>query len=126
MVRVHLRGSAVVLTLMGAQAIISVLGAALAWATGGIESAAAALYGGAVAIVPAGWFAIRVFARSRGASAGQVLGWFYRAEFEKFVFSALLFIGGALMFGQHFAPLILTCMACFVANWLLLAVAVID
>ena len=124
--RVHLRGMSLAWALCGAQAITAVIAASLVWGIWGYKSGAAALYGGAVVIVPSAYFAFRVYSRSRGANAGQVLGAFYRAEAGKLVLTALLFIGGARMFGQHFAPLMFTVIACLVMNWVLLAVARID
>jgi len=37
--------------------------------------------------------------------------------------TAFLFFIGARLFGEHFAPLMLTCMACLAMNWVMLAVA---
>ena len=121
-----MRGVSMAWVLCGAQIIVAVIASSLVWAVWGYKSGAAALYGGAVAIVPTAYFAIRIYAGSRGAEAGRILGAFYRAEFAKLVLTALLFATGAWLFGQHFAPLILTCIACLAMNWLLLAVVRID
>ena len=51
-----------------------------------------------------------------------MLGTFYRAETAKLVLTALLFWIGAKWFGQHFAPLILTSIACMAMNWVMVAV----
>ena len=40
----------------------------------------------------------------------------------KLVLTALLFWIGAKWFGQHFAPLILTSIACLAMNWVMVAV----
>lgn len=124
--QVHLRGLSLAWALCGAQAITTVIATSLIWGIWGYTSGAAAFYGGAVVIVPNAYFAFRVYSRSGGANGDQVLGAFYRAEAGKLVLTALLFIGGARVFGQHFAPLIATSIACLAMNWVLLAVARID
>ena len=69
------------------------------------------------------YFAWRV-SRKRGVTdADEVLGAFYRAEVGKLFLTLLLFLLGARWFGEHFAPLMLTCVACLAMNWVMLAVA---
>lgn len=118
-----LRSTSLAWVLCGAQIITTAMAALIAWMVSGKEASVAALFGGAVAIAPAAYFATYIHLRGRGSQAGEILGGFYRAELGKLLLTALLFFIGALLFGKHFAPLMLTCMACLAMNWLMLAVA---
>jgi ATP synthase protein I len=120
---VDLRGASPAWVLCGAQALTTALAVLVVWTTRGGPAAFAAMFGGAIAIVPALYFAVRVAGLGRVAEARQVLGTFYRAELAKLLLTALLFFIGAKLFGEHFAPLMLTCVACLAMNWVVLAVA---
>lgn len=109
-----------------AQVITTAFGVVIAWGVSGGAAAAAALFGGMVAILPALYFAVRVGLRRNSAQTKEILGVFYRAELGKLLLTALLFFIGALLFGKHFAPLMLTCVACLAMNWVVLAVAKVD
>lgn len=87
----------------------------------GLGTAAAALFGGAVVFVPTAYFALSVLVRGATAMPHNMPGVFYRAEFAKLVLMALGFLLGALWFGDRFATLILTAMACLAVNWGMLA-----
>ncbi len=126
MIRVQLRGLSLAWALCSAQLSMAVICALAAWVIRGGEAASAALFGGFVVAAPVAYFAIRVSLRRGGSQAGEVLGAFYRAEAGKLILTAVLFVIGALLFGEQFAPLILTCMACLAVNWLILAVAGFD
>ena len=115
-------GRSLAWSLCGAQSITAGIGVAVAWVVGGKAAAAAALFGGAIAIVPTIYFAVRVFSRGRRAGAADVLGAFYRAEVGKLILTALLFWIGAIVFSDHFAALMSTCIACLAMNWIMLAV----
>jgi ATP synthase protein I len=117
--RLRLRGGSLGWGLCAAQAITTVIATVIVWVAWGPPAALAALFGGLVAIVPTLYFAAKIYLRSGGATAAEVLGAFYRAEVGKMILTALLFWIGALMFGQHFAPLIITCMACLAMNWVM-------
>jgi len=117
--RLRLRGGSLAWGLCVAQAITATVAAVVVWVVWGHQAALAALFGGVVAIVPTLYFAAKVYLRANGATAAEVLGAFYRAEVGKLILTALLFWIGALMFGQHFAPLIITCMACLAMNWVM-------
>lgn len=120
----HLRDGSPAIGLCVMQMITALVATAVVgWFWGG-AAALAALFGGIVAIVPAAYFAAKVRLRAKSSKPADVLGAFYRAEFGKLVLTALLFWIGALMFGAHFAPLMLTCIACLAMNWLMLAVVV--
>ncbi len=108
--------------LVGAQALIAAVAAAIAWIGWGQRAALAAMFGGVVVIAPTLYFAVKVHARTGTATAAQVLGAFYRAEVVKLVLSALLFWIGAVLFGPEFAPLMLTAIACLAMNWIIVAV----
>jgi len=124
--RLRLRGGSLGWGLCAAQAITTVIAGVVVWAAWGSAAARAALFGGVIAIVPTLYFAAKIYLRSGGATAAEVLGAFYRAEVGKLVLTALLFWIGALMFGQHFAPLIITCMACLAMNWVMLGLTRAD
>lgn len=102
------------------QVVVALLVAA-AFLLKGVHAAAAALYGGVVIIVPTTYFALAVLVRNARVQARRVPGVFYRAEVIKLVLMALGFLVGALWFGNMFAPLIVTSMACLAVNWLMLA-----
>ena len=126
MKRVDLRGVSLAWVLCAAQAVttlVAVIVVAVFW---GKSAAAAALFGGIVVVVPALYFAFRVHPRRGATKAQEVLGAFYRAEVGKLLLTALLFFIGARWFGAHFAPLMLTCVACLAMNWLVLAFAATD
>lgn len=110
------------LVLCGAQALTAMLAAIVVFAVYGWDAGKAALFGGLVIIAPSAYFAAQVHLRAKAATAGEALGVFYRAETGKLILVALGFWIGALWFGQHFAPLMLTAMACLAVNGLLLAV----
>ena len=109
-----------------AQVITTAFGVVIAWGVSGGAAAAAARFGGMVAILPALYFAVRIGLRRDSTQAKEILGVFYRAELGKLLLTALLFFIGALLFGKHFAPLMLTCVACLAMNWVMLAVAKVD
>ncbi len=73
-----------------------------------------------VVIAPTIYFAAKVGLQR--SNAAEVLGAFYKAEVGKLILTALLFWIGALLFGPHFAPLMITCIACLAMNWVMLAV----
>jgi ATP synthase protein I len=120
---VDLRGVSPAWRLCAAQLVTAALAMIVAWVVSGTDAAMAALFGGMVAVVPAVFFAIRVGLRRGTSEAKDVLGAFYQAELGKLLLTAFLFFIGARMFGKHFAPLMLTCVACLAMNWVMLAVA---
>ncbi len=117
------RGASPAWMLGWAQAVTTAVAVMVAWWLGGKPSAVASLFGGMVAFIPATYFSVRTGMRRGEAEAKQVLGNFYRAELGKLLLTALLFFIGALVFGKHFAALMLTCVACLAMNWLVLALA---
>lgn len=121
MARIGLRGASIALTLCGMQVMVAAIAAFVALVVSGGSAALAAVFGGVVVIAPTAWFALRVNTRPGSATAGEVLGLYYRAETGKLILMALGFWLGAVWFGQHFAPLMLTAVACMAMNWLLLA-----
>jgi len=118
--RLRLRGGSLAWGLCGIQALVAVVAAGTVWIGWGGAAALAALFGGLVAIAPTLYFAAKVYLRAGAPTTAEVLGAFYRAEVGKLILTALLFWIGAVMFGAHFAPLILTCLACLAVNWLML------
>lgn len=108
--------------LCAVQALTALLVALAVLAVSGAAAAMAALFGGLVIVVPSAYFAAQVRLRARAATAREALGVFYRAETGKLILVALGFWIGASWFGQHFAPLMLTAMACLAVNVPMLAV----
>jgi ATP synthase protein I len=98
----------------------------IAWTWSGSAAATASLFGGLVAIVPALYLLFRINLRRNVVQAKEVLGTIYQGELIKLLLTALMFFIGALLFGKHFAPLIVTCMACLAMNWVILAVTRFD
>ena len=117
----RLRGSTAS-ALVGAQALTAGIATAITWIGWGGQAAVAAAYGGLAVIVPTTYFAAKVRLRSGAATAAEVLGAFYWAEAIKLVLTTAMFWIGALLFGKHFAPLMLTSIACLAMNWILVAV----
>jgi ATP synthase protein I len=117
-----LRGVSPAWALCMAQTMTTALAATVTWLLLGRSASLAALYGGIVAIAPTLYFAVRVGTRHKTSQAKEILGAFYQAELVKLLLTAFLFLIGALLFGKHFAPLMLTCVACLAMNWLMLAV----
>ncbi len=109
--------------LCATQSMVTAFAAAIAWAVADTRTAGAALFGGMIVVLPGLWFARRVHMGRAAMEPKDVLGAFYKAEFGKLLLTTLLFFIGALLFGKHFAALMLTCIACLAMNWLMLAVA---
>lgn len=105
------------------QIATTAVGIAVAAAVGGRGAALAALFGGLVVVLPTLYFALRMRLRQGGTDAKQALGELYRAELGKLLLTALMFAVGALIFGRHYAALMLTCVACLAMNWVVLAFA---
>src|ERR1700752_799482 len=120
--RLRLRGGSTAWALVGAQSLTAAVAALVVLIGWGRDAALAALFGGIAVIAPTVYFAAKVRFRAGGATAAEVLGAFYRAEVGKLILTALLFWIGALLFGPHFAPLILTSIACLAMNWVMVAV----
>jgi F0F1-type ATP synthase assembly protein I len=120
--RVLVRGGRTAWALLGGQALTAAVAGLVVWIGWGAQASLAALFGGFVVILPTLYFAAKVTLRAGGATAAEVLGTFYRAEVVKLILTALLFWIGAKWFGQHFAPLILTTIACLAVNWVMVAV----
>ena len=122
--RLQLRGGSLALGLVGAQAGTAALASAVTWGFWGAEAAAAALFGGMAVLLPTLYFAAKVYLRAKEPKdAKDVLGTFYKAEIGKLLLIALMFGIGAKVFGAHFAPLILTSIACLAMNWVMVAVS---
>jgi ATP synthase protein I len=124
--RLDLRGLSAAWVLCAAQAITTALAVVIVWTIADSAAAIAALFGGIVVVVPALYFAFRVDRRRGATQAKEVLGAFYRAEAGKLLLTALLFFIGARLFGDRFAPLMLTSVACLAMNWLVLAFVTVD
>jgi F0F1-type ATP synthase assembly protein I len=118
----RVRAGSTAWALIGTQALTAGIAAIVVWIGWGPAAALAALFGGFVVILPTLYFAAKVYLGASGMTAADVLGTFYRAETAKLVLTALLFGIGAKWFGQHFAPLILTSIACLAMNWVMVAV----
>ncbi|HET8899336.1 MAG TPA: ATP synthase subunit I [Rhodanobacteraceae bacterium] len=99
---------------------VAALGVAVLFLTDGTRAALAALFGGAVVVLPSAWFALKVFARPAGEDPRRVLGVFYVAEAAKVFMMALGFWLGTLWFGGDYLPLLVAGLACFVVNWAML------
>jgi ATP synthase protein I len=113
---------AVCLTQGGIAAVAAIIFGALA----GRDEATAAVYGGAVAVVPTAYFAVRALAGPAGRHPQEVAGAFYRGEVGKMVLTALLFALGAAVFAQQFLALIVTYAVCLLAYWLVMARVVFE
>lgn len=115
------RGGSTAWALVAGQAATAAVATLAVWGGWGHAAALAALFGGFVVMLPTLYFAAKV-SLAGGTTAAEVLGTFYRAEVVKLVLTALLFWAGAKWFGEHFAPLILTSIACLAINWVMVAV----
>lgn len=124
--KVHFRAVSPAWLLCVAQGVTTALMVLATLAISGSAAAMAALFGGLTVMLPALYFAARVGLGRNKLKAKAVLGAFYQAEFGKLLLTAFLFWIGALLFGKHFAPLMLTSVACLAMNWVLLAVARTD
>ncbi len=108
--------------LVGGQTLTAAIAGLVVWIGWGPTASLAAMFGGSVVILPTLYFAAKVYLGAGATTAADVLGTFYRAETAKLVLTAVLFWIGAKWFGQHFAPLILTTIACLAVNWVMVAV----
>jgi ATP synthase protein I len=114
-------GSAMARAVCLVQAGIAVAFAIVIGAVWGRPQAIAALYGGAVALVPTFYFALRVLKRRSGQAPADIVGAVYRGEIGKIALTALLFWLGVTAFARQFLALIVTYAACLLAYWLVLA-----
>lgn len=124
--KVHSRGLPLAWLLCFAQALTTALAVLVVWTTSDGAAAIAALFGGVIVMVPALYFGARVGLSRHTSQPKEILGTFYQAAIGKLLLTALLFFVGALLFGKHFAPLMITSVACLAMNWVMLAVARID
>jgi ATP synthase protein I len=102
------KGMALVYRVCAVQGGIAIAGAALAGLLSGAPGAAAALFGGAAAVMPTLYFGWRVRLRRPGATPAETVGVFYRGEFAKLALTTLMFVIGAKWLGAQFLPLMLT------------------
>lgn len=115
-----MQGNAIVRSVLGAQVLVTIASAA-AWATGADARAAmAATAGGAIAIIPGLYMAVRVFTVPPDAEPKRILGAFYRGESVKFALTAALFIVALQWFASTFLPLIVTYILALLVYWLAL------
>lgn len=115
-----MQGNAIVRSVLGAQVLVTAASGA-AWATGADGRAAlAAIAGGAIAIIPGLYMAVRVFAVPPDAEPKRILGAFYRGESVKFVLTAALFVIALQWFASTFLPLIVTYILALLVYWLAL------
>ncbi|MDN3516608.1 ATP synthase subunit I [Aquisalimonas lutea] len=115
-----MRGNAIVRSVLGAQVLVTIASAA-AWATGADTRAGlAAIAGGAIAIIPGLYMAVRVFSVPADAEPKRILGAFYRGESVKFALTAALFIIALQWFASTFLPLIVTYILALLVYWLAL------
>jgi ATP synthase protein I len=113
--------SAVAVSVIKVQALITALAAGIAFGMVGKSAALAAAYGGLIALLPTGYFALRVFSRRALSAPRDVVGVFYQAEIGKFALTAVLFFLGIAVFAQQFLPMMLSYMACLLAYFIVLA-----
>ena len=92
--------------------------AALVW---GRPQAIAALYGGAVALVPTAYFALRVFRRRADETPDEIVGAIFRGEIGKFALTAVMFAIGVKVFAAQFPALLAAYTACLLAYWIVMA-----
>lgn len=103
---------------VAAQAVVGLIGAALAWLlVGRGEAAWSALAGAAVVVLPGALMA-RGMARLSGASAGAILAGFWVWEAVKIFLALALLLGLALgARGLHWPAMLATLIACLQVNW---------
>lgn len=98
----------VVLRVLAGQAGVTAI-AALLWLLGGsLMAGAAAVVGGAIALIPTGYFALRLFGPEPGAAPRRIVRAFFAGQAVKLILTAVLFIIALRWFGGDFLPLITT------------------
>lgn len=115
-----LRGRRVAWAVCAVQALIAGATAAAFYGSGDSRQALAALYGGAVALVPAAYLGAYLLSPSPEATARQVVSQFYRGAVGKIAITAALFALGVWWFAPQFGALIAAFIACQAAYWLVL------
>jgi ATP synthase protein I len=103
-----------------AQIGIGLIMAAVFGVMNGSDAAIAALFGALVAALPGLWMALWLLPRRRQVDASKMARAFYMGEFGKLGLTAGLFLGAALLFGQHFLEVLVTYVACLACYWLAL------
>jgi F0F1-type ATP synthase assembly protein I len=95
--------------------IAAAIVASVVWSRG---TAVAVAYGGAAAVIPTLYAAIKVL-QARGTGVPEVVaGTFFRAEIGKFALTAVLFAMGVKLFASEFMAVLAGFMVCQLAYWI--------
>lgn len=109
-----------VMQIVGLQLAVAVLAALIFLGWSGTAAATSALIGGAIAVVPGAFYALRVI-RSRGASPDRVLRAHYAGEFGKLVLTFAMFAAAfAWMKNVSVLPLFAAYIATLAVYWVAL------
>ena len=116
--RPRLRNMRLAGAILGGQILTGFVFAAVFGGLGGPQPAMAAFFGAIVAVVPGLWMALWMLPRRREVRAASMARAFYMGELGKLGLTVGLFFAAALLFGQHFLPVLVTYVACLVCYWL--------
>lgn len=116
--RPRLRNMRLAGAILGGQILTGFVFAAVFGGLGGPKPAMAAFFGAIVAAVPGLWMALWMLPRRREVRAASMARAFYMGELGKLGLTVGLFFAAALLFGQHFLPVLVTYVACLVCYWL--------
>ena len=115
-----------VTTILGVQALVTLVAMAGATWLGGSAAAGSAGVGGGISIIATGFFALRVFVGGSQRELKQIVRAFYVGEALKLMVTAVLFVLVITTLDVLFLPLILTYAAALLANWLVLPFTLTD
>lgn len=109
--------TAIAKRLLTTQLVVLAALALVWWAAAGAHEALAAVAGGFCIVVPGALFARKVMSRGPGATAGQMLGAFYRGAAIRFVMAAVLIFVLVPLFRDALVPFMSALVAAIAVQW---------
>lgn len=104
----------------GSQLLLGVILATLFGVLYEVRTAAAAMFGAVIAVVPGFYMALHLLPSRRSHGARGQAGLLVLGQLGKLVLTGGLFVAAVLVFKQDFGPLLITYVACLCCYWLAL------
>lgn len=122
MQRLRLRGMQLAAVVCGLQLLLGVLLATLFGVLFDLRTAAAAMFGAVIAVVPGLYMALHLLPGRPSFGARQQARLLVMGQLGKLVLTGGLFVAAILVFKQDFGPLLITYVACLCCYWLALII----
>lgn len=120
--RLRLRGMHLAAVVCGLQLLLGVLLAALFGVLFGARTAAAAMFGAVIAVVPGFYMALHLLPSRPSRGARQQVRSLVLGQLGKVILTVGLFVAAILYFKLDFGPLLITYVACLCCYWLALII----